>query len=43
MPYLTWENKDEAIKKAKNTPYRLLREVAEFSHTITERNGKFCG
>lgn len=32
MTILTWHGKDEAVKKARKTPYRLLREVAEFSH-----------
>lgn len=29
---LTWHGKDEAVKAARNTPYHLLRERAEFSY-----------
>lgn len=32
MTVLTWHGKEDAVKKARKTPYRLLREVAYFSH-----------
>lgn len=34
MTILHWHGKDEAVKKAKKTAYRLLREVPEFSHNF---------
>ncbi|WP_075285031.1 DNA methylase N-4/N-6 [Mannheimia haemolytica] len=34
MTTLTWYGKEEAVKKAKQTPYCLLRELPDFSHNI---------
>lgn len=38
MTILTWHGKEDAVKKARKTPYRLLREVAEFSHSHQSAN-----
>ncbi|WGE41432.1 site-specific DNA-methyltransferase [Actinobacillus equuli] len=34
MTTLTWHGKEDAVRKARKTPYYLLREVPEFSHNI---------
>lgn len=34
MTILTWHGKEDAVRKARKTPYYLLREVPEFSHNI---------
>lgn len=37
MTILTWHGKEDAVKKARKTPYRLLREVAKFSHNFANQ------
>ncbi|HDL3180440.1 TPA: site-specific DNA-methyltransferase, partial [Mannheimia haemolytica] len=37
MTTLTWYGKEEAVKKAKQTPYCLLRELPDFSHNIARQ------
>ncbi|MEG9530233.1 DNA methylase N-4/N-6 [Mannheimia indoligenes] len=37
MTILTWYGKEEAVKKAKQTPYCLLRELPDFSHNIARQ------
>ena len=34
MTTLTWHGKEDAVRKARKTPYYLLREVPEFSHNL---------
>ncbi|MEG9487489.1 site-specific DNA-methyltransferase [Mannheimia indoligenes] len=37
MTTLTWYGKEEAVKKAKQTSYCLLRELPDFSHNIARQ------
>ncbi|HDL1116342.1 TPA: DNA methylase N-4/N-6 [Mannheimia haemolytica] len=37
MTTLTWYGKEEVVKKAKQTPYCLLRELPDFSHNIARQ------
>ena len=38
VPILNWLNKDQAVKTAKQSVYRLLEEVPELVMVIRKRN-----
>ncbi|NBI13068.1 site-specific DNA-methyltransferase [[Haemophilus] felis] len=38
MPILSWHGKEDAVKKSRKTPYRLLREVTELSYHLISQS-----
>lgn len=40
MTILTWHGKEDTVRKARKTPYYLLREVPEFSHNLGDSLAK---